>query len=473
MTTSDLVDRLAAHRTLGQAPRAQLEWMAAHGELVRLDAQAAVTPAGETPLGLWIVLSGQLSIRVDRGAGPRKVMEWRPGDVTGVLPYSRMSGAPGTVRTDVASELLLVHREHFPALIRDCHEVVAILVHVMVDRARHFTSSDLHVEKILSLGKLAAGLAHELNNPASAVDRAAGALNAHLARAEHAAEALARAGLSFTEIEQVRATRHLCDAPDASRTASALARADREDELTGWLVAHGADGALAEPLGESAVTLASLDDLAGTLDEARLGVALEWMAASCAVRRLASEIAMAASRIHHLVDAVKGFTYMDQAAVPKPVDIARGLSDTLVVLRAKARARSATVNLDVAPDLPQVEGLGGELNQVWANLIDNALDAAGPSGRVDVSAGLEDPFVVVRVTDNGPGIPAAVRPRIFDPFFTTKPIGEGTGLGLDIARRIVGGHGGALDFTSEPGRTEFRVTLPRTGARPGRRPAAG
>jgi signal transduction histidine kinase len=188
------------------------------------------------------------------------------------------------------------------------------------------------------------------------------------------------------------------------------------------------------------------------------------MAATCAVRRLAADIAMAASRIHHLVDAVKGFTYMDQAAAPKPVDVGKGLSDTLVVLRAKTRARSATVNLDVAPDLPLVDGLGGELNQVWANLIDNALDAAGPSGRVDILASVEDAFVVVRVIDSGPGIPAAVRARIFDPFFTTKPLGEGTGLGLDIARRIVGGHGGELDFTSEPGRTEFRVALPRGGA---------
>jgi signal transduction histidine kinase len=473
VTTSDLVERLAAHRTLGPAPRAQLAWLAEHGEFVRMEANGVVTQAGDTPTGLWIVLAGQLSIRVDRGAGPRKVMEWRPGDVTGVLPYSRMSGAPGAVRTETPAELVLVRREHFPAMIRDCHDVVAILVHVMIDRARHFTSSDLHAEKMLSLGKLAAGLAHELNNPASAVDRAAGTLSPHLARAEAAAEALARAGLSFAQIERVRATRRMCDTPDPSRTASALARADREDELSGWLTAHGADAALAEPLTESAVTTDSLDELAGALDEARLAVALEWMAASCAVRRLASEIATAASRIHHLVDAVKGFTYMDQAAAPKPVDIARGLSDTLVVLRAKARSRSATVNLDVPTDLPSVDGLGGELNQVWANLIDNALDAAGPSGQVDVSAAIEDGDVVVRVVDNGPGIPAAVRSRIFDPFFTTKPQGEGTGLGLDLARRIVGGHGGALDFTSEPGRTEFRVTLPRAGARAGSRPAAG
>jgi signal transduction histidine kinase len=469
---SDLVDRLAAHRTLGRAPREQLEWLAAHAELVPFDAHAAVTPAGDIPLGLWIVLSGQLSIRVDRGAGPRKVMEWRAGDVTGVLPYSRMAGAPGAVRTETPSELLLVRREHFPALIQHCHDVVALLVHVMIDRARTFTSSDLQVEKMLSLGKLAAGLAHELNNPASAVDRAAGVLAQHLADAERAAEALALADLSLDDLARIGRARRMCSATAPGLADSPLARAEREDTLSDWLEDHGAEPQLAESLSDSAVTVEMLDELAATLDGPRLRAALDWMAAACSVRRLASEIAMAASRIHHLVDAVKGFTYMDQAAVPKPVDVGRGLSDTLVVLRAKARQRSATVNLEVAPGLPAVDGLGGELNQVWANLIDNALDAAGPSGRVDVTAGVEDSFVVVRVIDNGPGIPPAVRARIFDPFFTTKPLGVGTGLGLDIARRIVGNHGGALDFTSDPGRTEFRVTLPCAG-RPADRPPAG
>jgi signal transduction histidine kinase len=146
------------------------------------------------------------------------------------------------------------------------------------------------------------------------------------------------------------------------------------------------------------------------------------------------------------------------------VDIGRGLADTLVVLRAKIRAQAATVDLAIAPDLPIIDGRGGELNQVWANLIDNALDAAGPAGQVQITAGVEDPFVVVRVIDSGPGIPPAAQAKIFDPFFTTKPIGQGTGLGLDIARRIVRGHSGALDFTTAPGRTEFRVTLPRTRA---------
>jgi signal transduction histidine kinase len=160
------------------------------------------------------------------------------------------------------------------------------------------------------------------------------------------------------------------------------------------------------------------------------------------------------------VAAIKGFTYMDQSRVPKPVKIGQGLSDTLTMLGAKARAKSVTVDLNVPADLPLVEGLGGELNEVWQNLISNAIDAVPESGHIEVTAVGQPRGVVVTVVDDGPGIPDTIMARIFDPFFTTKPMGSGTGLGLDIARRIVREHEGQLEVESRPGRTEFRVMLP-------------
>jgi len=184
------------------------------------------------------------------------------------------------------------------------------------------------------------------------------------------------------------------------------------------------------------------------------------LAASCATRRLTSDIEHAASRVHELVAAVKGFTYMDQATVPKPVDVARGLSDTLTILRSKAKSKSVRLSAEVEPDLPTVDGFGGELNQVWANLIANAIDAAGDGGSVEVSARRQGEAIVVRVLDDGPGVAADLRERIFEPFFTTKPAGDGVGLGLAITRRLIDQHGGELDVDSVPGRTEFRVTLP-------------
>jgi signal transduction histidine kinase len=208
------------------------------------------------------------------------------------------------------------------------------------------------------------------------------------------------------------------------------------------------------------LTLEALDRLAATLDRTALDAALRWIASGCATRQYASEIERAATRIYGLVAAVKGFTRMDHAAVPETVDIGRGLTDTLAVLQAKARGKTAGVTVQVAADLPTVRGFSGELNQVWMNLIDNALDAVGPGGQVEIAATHDGGAVLVRVVDDGPGIPADIRTRIFDPFFTTKSVGEGTGLGLDIVRRLIQRHNGEIDVESRPGRTEFHVRLP-------------
>ncbi len=410
--------------------------------------------------GLYVVLSGHFSIRVDRGAGPRKVMEWRGGDVSGVLPYSRLLTPPGDIVAEEQTEVVIVHRDDFPELTRECYELTAILVHVMLDRARHFTSTDLHDEKMLSLGKFAAGLAHELNNPASAVVRSAKELADRLEEVETASRVLGAVRLSDPELAAVHNTRELCLAADVKSVRSPIEEADREDAIADWLIRHGRDATAAEQLSQSAVTFEGLDRLAKLLDGKTLDISLRWIAAGCVTRKLASEIETAASRIHGLVAAVKGFTHMDQASVSKPVDISQGLSDTLAVLRAKARSKSVSVRLEISADLPRIEGFGGELNQVWVNLIDNALEAVPELGHVEITATRQDPSVVVSVVDDGPGIPAEIQERIFDPFFTTKAVGQGIGLGLDIARRLVCRHDDELDVYSKPGRTEFRVTLP-------------
>ena len=456
---TSILNRLSAHRLLAGAPPDQIAWLAARGRLVHLEPGDVVSPKGKPVEGLYIMLSGHMTITVDRGAGPHKVMEWRAGDVGGYLPYSRLVAAPGDVRIEVPSEIFMIPREEIPALIRDCYELTAIFVHVMLDRARVFTSSDLHEEKMSSLGKLAAGLAHELNNPASAVARSAQGLKLRLSEVERASRTLGAARLSEVQQAAIDRARERClTAAGATFGRSPIEQADREDSIAEWLKRHHADEAAAEALAQSAVTLDALDQLAEALDGEALGAALAWLVAGCATYQLASEIETAASRIHNLVAAVKGFTYMDQATMPKPVDVGQGLSDTLAVLNAKARGKQLGVKLEVEADLPRIQGFGGELNQVWANLVDNALDAA--RGRVAVTAGRQGQTVVVRVVDDGPGMPPEVRERIFDPFFTTKPVGQGTGLGLDIARRIVRRHQGEIEVDSRPGHTQFSVTLP-------------
>ena len=460
MTAEDIVDRLAAHTGIGSAPREELAWLAAHGSLRHLDIGDVLTAKGQPIVGLFIVLSGRITIAVDRGVGAHKVMDWRGGDVTGMLPYSRIVSPPSNTVAVEPSDVFGVPREHFPEMIGTCHILTSNLVHLMLDRVRAFKSSELHDEKMMSLGKLSAGLAHELNNPASAIERSAALLDRRIDECERAARALGAARLTDGQLAALDSVHVSCVAFRERGVRSPLAEAEREEAIGDWLADHGLDQAIGEALAETAVTFDALDRLASAIEGEPLGDALRWVAAACSVRHLASEIQQAATRISVLVKAVKGFTHMDHAAVAEAVDVGRGIDDTVTVLRAKARSKSATVAVDIEAGLPSVVAFVGELNQIWSNLIDNALDAIAAGGRVDVSARLERQRVVVRVIDNGSGIPDSVRGQIFDPFFTTKPIGQGTGLGLDIVRRLVRQNDGEIAVDSAPGRTEFRVTLP-------------
>jgi len=455
-----LIARLQAHRAFQSVPREELEWLAAHGTLERCDTGDLIAKKGEPVEALYVILSGHVSHFTDQGGTWHKAMDWRGGDVTGQLPYSRLTSAPGNSVVQEPTEILRLPRVLLPAIPIDCPHVTAALVHVMVDRARAFKVSDLHVEKMASLGKLAAGLAHELNNPASAATRSAQLLAEALVESDDASRALGASGLEEDELAAIERVRGLSLATTAT-ILSPLERADREETIADWLMDHDVDDDLAASITETAVTIDMLDELAETLSADKLRVALRWVAAGCAVRGLVRDIERAASRVHSLVSAVKGFTYMDHAAgTPESVDVGKGLIDTLAVMGAKARGKSVSMTVDVPDNLPRVRGFGGELNQVWGNLVDNALDAVAEGGRVAVTARVESGKVVVRVTDNGSGIPAEVKSRIFDPFFTTKPVGKGTGLGLDIVRRLVDRNNGLIEVDSEPGRTEFWVTLP-------------
>jgi signal transduction histidine kinase len=299
-----------------------------------------------------------------------------------------------------------------------------------------------------------------LNNPASAIERGAALLDARLADFDQAARALGASKLTGAQLAAADTVRESCLSTRVPGVRSPIEQAEREEAIAAWLAGHRLDVASAETLADTAVSFEALDRLAGAVDGPALNIILRWGATGCLVRSIASEIQDAATRIAGLVAAIKGFTHMDQAKIAEPVDLIQSLSNTVAVLKSKARMKSAAVIVDVEPGLPRVRGFGGELNQIWANLIDNALDAISPSGRVEVLASREQQRVVVRVVDNGAGIPAKIREQIFDPFFTTKSVGQGTGLGLDIVRRLVRHNDGEIAVESQPGRTEFRVSLP-------------
>jgi C4-dicarboxylate-specific signal transduction histidine kinase len=267
--------------------------------------------------------------------------------------------------------------------------------------------------------------------------------------------------------EQASAFRRLQEAAERTLddTLSPLARADREDGVDAWLADHGVDTDLTDRLASTGVTIADLDAANTGLSGDQLAVALRYVAANVTAGRLSMEITKAAVRIQSLVAAVKKHTHMDRAPSVEAIRLDMHLNDTLTLVGSRARAKGVALALTVDPDLPAVEGLVGELNQVWLNLLDNAIDAAPENGQVSVTAVRERRTVIVRVTDDGAGIAGSDLARIFDPFFTTKPVGQGVGLGLDIVQTVVRSHRGSVEVDSRPGRTEFRVCLPAVAPR--------
>ena len=459
MSPDSVVDQLAALPVFESVPRADLEWLVANGEVRAFPTGAVMIGSSETIGEMFVLIAGRISLFVpNKAGGSRKLLEARAGRVLGALPYSRFQRAPGTTIIDEDTVALVLHQRHFPTMTHEFPALTTALVHHMLDRAREFRTVQLNDERLQSLSRLASGFAHELNNPASAAARTAQALVELLDDEEHAARELAAARLNDEQLAVVDAIRTECGRTTPARTA--LEAADREDDIAEWLTRHGLDTRAAETLASSELTPTSLEGLARALPPAAVGSAIRWVASGRAAREATRQIDAATTRIHDLVRAVKGFTFMDREGVPEPVDIARGLADTLAMLEGKVRAKSATVQVETAPDLPRVDGFGSELNQVWEKLVDNALDAVGTQGNVTITATGRGDSIVVRIADNGPGIPEEIRGRIFDPFFTTKSVGQGTGLGLDMARRIAQRHGGDIDFSTQPGRTVFRVRLP-------------
>jgi signal transduction histidine kinase len=466
MSSEELMTRLKAHKTLKGVPDHELEWLIAHGEPRRYFAGEEMLPPDLRVDWMTIMFSGHLTIYVDRGAGARRTMDWHAGDIGGILPYSRLKISPGVPYIEDTADTLSIHRDWLDEMTRACPQVTARCVQHMLDRARVFTKHDEQDEKLLSLGRLSAGLAHELDNPAAAVMRSTKLLPALVDEASRAALALGRVRVAPDQLAAIEKLRDTCLANPSQVVRSPLEQGRHEEAIADWLDDRGIRVSGVEALAETPLTLEMLDAIERAVAPEVLEPALQWVAATCAVRSLVSETGQAATRMSELVKGVRAFTHRDEAAAPQPVDIQKSLTETLAVLRPKAKGKSVRVEVEAEPDLPRVEAVGGELNQIWSNLIDNALDAVAQGGNVRATARRDNDCVVVSIVDDGPGIPPEHHERVFEPFFTTKPVGEGTGQGLDIVQRLVRRRRGKIDLFSNPGRTEFRVTLPIVGRAP-------
>ncbi|MFZ0585578.1 MAG: ATP-binding protein, partial [Candidatus Sulfotelmatobacter sp.] len=384
------------------------------------------------------------------------------GDVTGVLPFSRMTHFTVSGRAMTDGLALRFSKSKFPELIQKMPVLTQRLVGLMSDRIRETTRLEQQRDRLASLGKLSAGLAHELNNPASAAKRAASQLREILKKIRDASLELGRRDLSAAQKSEIEKLEISFTVPDVV-PPDALTISDLEDQIDSLLRSHGQNDLwmLAAGLARRNVKPETVESLFAILDAETARAALVRIAASVEIASLLHEIESSTSRISDLVGAIKEYTHMDQAPVLN-VDVVKSLETTLTILNHKLK-QGVAVQRDYKGVPLLVNSFGSELNQVWTNIIDNAIDAMHGKGELRVRTYSEDGCAVVEITDNGPGIPEEVQPHIFEPFFTTKGVGEGTGLGLDTVQRIVRKHRGNIQVTSKPGETRFQVWLPLAG----------
>ncbi len=465
-----LTEIVAALRTitpLDGLTDAEYTWLATNGTERRGEKGALVFREGEPVQHLNFILHGEIHVRRHH-AGPMMVFIGRAGQMTGKLPFSRMKGYGGDGHTIGPIWVLDIHESLFPAMLEAIPSMAQRCVSVLLDRVREVTRMEQQAEKIAALGKLAANLAHELNNPASAAQRCAASLFSELRQYGEQKYRLGNVRPTPEEHERYMAwaerTRSRIAAFDhPSRAAvSPLDQSDREDTITRWLLAHQIPEpwTIAPALAETGVAPAQLDELAALTTPELLPLTLSAFASALRVERMAETVVDSTVRIFDLISAIKDYSYMDQAPIQE-VDLAQSLDTTLSMF--SARLTRVTVERDFDPALSTVRAYGSELNQVWTELIENALDAmeiADPPHILRISTRLTGELATVEITDSGPGIPPEVQSRIFEPFFTTKGIGMGLGLGLDGAQRIVSKHTGQITVTSRPGSTCFRVSLP-------------
>lgn len=463
MSTQQLTEWLSTLTAFKDVPKEQLRWFSEGAEMQQLPAGAALLSTGQPVTHAYVIHSGKINLMSPQG---RVSAILEPGDVTGKLPYSRMKAAAATGIAAIDTGVVAFPDVRFRDMIHSHFELTEALVHQMLSRVRDFTSLQQQNEKMMALGKLSAGLAHELNNPAAAIARDAQALQKHLGLLPESFKEMMSIQVSNEQVNAVNDA--LFESLGTERpTLTLMQRSDREDELSDWLGAHGVpdNGELAETFAEFGFCPPDLDRFAVHIPpEARKAI-FKWIADNIVTDKMVGNIGEAARRIETLIGSIKSFTHMDRGSEPQFADIHTGIRNTLTMLGHKLRHGNVTLEECYAADLPPVKAMIGELNQVWTNIIDNALDAmAGrPDSSLRIDTQRDGAFVRTTITDNGPGIPEEIRSRVFDPFFTTKDVGKGTGLGLDVVQRIVVQHRGTVKIDSRPGHTSFIVCFPING----------
>jgi len=439
-------------------------WLATHGTERFSNDGDSIFSQGTPPHHLMFILSGEVLVH-RHSSSPVSVLIGQTGRITGKTPFSRIKAWNADGRASGKTWILELHDSHFPELLLAIPSMTQRIVQLLLDRNREYTRAEEQIGKLAALNKLAANLAHELNNPASAAKSAASyLLNASESDQEHARY---RIGMALGTDDRLNAyldwLSQLCltvshSRQTASETAS-IESASLEDLLTEWLESKGFADAwkLAPILAECGIPLSSIQELERLVPPHSLCLALSDIQVTLTSHTAMVSVNEAADRIFRIVTAVKDYSYMDRQPV-QDVNIAESLDTVLKLF--EPRFTGITIRRFYSPDVPLLRAFGSELNQVWAAIIENSLDAMAGSGTLTLSTKLQEKTILVEIADTGHGIPAECATRVFEPFFTTKPFGTGLGLGLDTVQRVIQKHFGAVAFDSQPGKTTFLVRLP-------------
>ena len=464
--TPDLLSQLRAFDIFKEVTDPPLQWLIDESNYVMYPKGQMIFEADQEVAHMQVMLRGSYVIQREDGGRRKELGMWKAPYVAGILPFSRMkrTSAQGLALEDCY--ILLLPKECFVEMVNTSYELTQALVGVMTNRVRDFQQMRLMDEKLMALGKMSAGLAHELNNPASAMVRSSQELQKHLVQTPERFKSVVTMRVTETSVDEVNKVlfdRIAARSANGAEELSLLEREERSDDLTDWLEDHGVGqlDRIVDTFVDWDFREEDFDAIAAAIPEEAVEPVIWWIETNLTTESLVGEIQTASGRISELVKSIKTYSHMDQEPSLEMVDVHEGIKSTVTMLHHAIKKKNITICKDLANDLPRVKALAGELNQVWTNLLSNAIDALPTQGGdLIIRTFRERDCVCVEIEDNGPGIPEDIQSRVFEPFFTTKGIGEGTGMGLDIVRRVIEHHNGSVNVTSKPGHTAFRVCFP-------------
>ena len=440
----------------------ELQQLTDMAESVSLRAGEILIKQGEPGDSAYVLINGEFEVQKQAGQSLIKIDVRNPGDVVGEMALLSRAPRNATLIAKTDGEVLRIPQEAFEKLLSSSTSAAMAVLHWVMARLTQNESLLHQQERMAALGTMSAGLAHELNNPSAAAQRSASQLRETQSRWLKLTHQIERVALQENQINWLddfmqEASRRF----EAPLKLNALEKIDLVDQLQVWLEGSGVESAweLAPAMVNFGWDSESLEMLKRELSPSLFSLSIQWLSTGCLMIGLLSEVLQTTERISQIVRAVKSYTYLDQAPLLE-VDVHEGLENTLVIMQHKLK-KGVTVKRDYSPNLPRIEAYASELNQVWTNIIDNAIDAMNGRGEIKIRTYEEDQRVIVEITDNGPGIPEEIQSRIFEPFFTTKAPGHGTGLGLHISHDIIANrHHGQLLVESKPGETKFKAILP-------------